>query len=161
MRGLVLVWAVGVIAISTWHLFGWFALLRLRRGRSVPALEPMLERLRRRMNIRHAVSLIETSRLNVPAVVGAFRPIILLPIGLLSELTPQQVEMILTHELAHVGRYDYVVNLMQAAVEALMFYHPAVWWISSQIRREREHCCDDIAAGSTDHIVYAPHIAGS
>ena len=73
------------------------------------------------------------------------RCVILLPISTLSGLSREQIEMILAHELAHIRRHDFFVNLLQATVETLLFYHPAAWWISRRIRVEREHCCDDIA----------------
>ena len=67
------------------------------------------------------------------------------PVSALAGLTPRQVEAILAHELAHIRRHDYVVNLLQTVVETLLFYHPAVWWLSHRIRVERENCCDDLA----------------
>ena len=85
-------------------------------------------------------------------VIGWLRPVVLVPAGLLAGLTPHQLEAVLAHELAHIRRHDYLVNLLQNIVETFFFYHPAVWWISRQIRTEREHCCDDLAAavcGST------------
>src|SRR5205814_3969509 len=81
-----------------------------------------------------------------PCVLGWLKPIILVPISATTGLSPQQIEGILAHELAHVRRNDYLVNLAQTVVETVLFYHPAVWWISRTIRQEREHCCDDIAA---------------
>src|SRR5688572_9975621 len=107
-----------------------------------------------------AVRLLETSRIDVPAVIGVIRPVIVVPIGALTGLSAQHIEAILAHELAHIRRHDYLVNLLQAAVEALMFYHPAVWWMSKQIRLERENCCDDIAAAACgDRCVYASALA--
>ena len=79
-------------------------------------------------------------------MIGVVRPIVLVPASALTELSPDHLEALLLHELAHVKRHDYLVNLLQTAAETLMFYHPAAWWISAQIRREREHCCDDLAA---------------
>jgi beta-lactamase regulating signal transducer with metallopeptidase domain len=78
-------------------------------------------------------------------VIGTLRPVILLPASTLTGLTPQQIEMVLAHELAHIRRHDFLVNLLQAVVETLMFYHPAVWWMSRRVRIERENCCDDMA----------------
>lgn len=78
-------------------------------------------------------------------VVGHIRPVILMPIGVLAGLPAAQSEAILLHELAHIRRYDYLVNILQRWVECLLFYHPAVWWISRVIRAERENCCDDLA----------------
>jgi hypothetical protein len=113
-----------------------------------PACEPWLAMARRlgsALGVRHAVRLLESTAVQVPAVVGLLRPVILLPANSLAGLLPGQLEMILAHELAHIRRHDFLVNLLQAAVETLLFYHPAVWWISRQIRVEREHCCDDLA----------------
>ena len=78
-------------------------------------------------------------------VVGWLRPVILLPASALTGLAPSQLEAVIAHELAHIRRHDYLVNLFQTTVETLLFYHPASWWISRQIRAEREHCCDDVA----------------
>jgi hypothetical protein len=79
---------------------------------------------------------------------------VLLPAVAVSGLTPTQIEALIAHELAHVRRHDYLVNLLQAAVETLLFYHPAVWWVSKQVRAEREHCCDDLAVRVCDRLVY-------
>ncbi len=76
-------------------------------------------------------------------MIGHLRPVILMPVGLLAGLPAGQIELILLHELAHIRRCDYLVNLLQTSVENLLFYHPVVWWISGVIRAEREHCCDD------------------
>jgi hypothetical protein len=95
--------------------------------------------------IRHAVRLLESAAVQVPAVVGSLRPVILLPVSALSGLTTEQVEMVLAHELAHVRRHDFLLNLLQTVVETLLFFHPAVWWMSRRVRVEREHCCDDLA----------------
>jgi hypothetical protein len=87
-------------------------------------------------------------------MVGWLKPVVLLPAVAVSGLTPSQIEALIAHELAHVRRHDYFVNLLQAAVETLLFYHPAVWWVSKQVRAEREHCCDDLAVGVCDRLVY-------
>jgi beta-lactamase regulating signal transducer with metallopeptidase domain len=82
--------------------------------------------------------------------------VVLLPVRVLTGLTPEQIEAVIAHELAHVRRHDYLVNLIQSAVEAALFYHPAVWWVSRGIRAEREYCCDDAAVRvSTDRVSYA------
>ena len=91
-----------------------------------------------------------------PTVVGILRPTILLPISFTSGLTPEQVEMILAHELAHIRRYDHLVNLLQRIIESLLFFHPAVWWVSHRIRTEREQCCDDlVVARGAQPLAYA------
>jgi hypothetical protein len=89
-------------------------------------------------------------------VVGWLRPVILVPAATIAGLTPEQLEAVLAHELAHIRRYDYVVNAAQVLIETLLFYHPAVWWVSARIRRERELCCDDLAVGCCgDAVCYA------
>jgi TonB family protein len=91
-----------------------------------------------------------------PSVVGWIEPVVLLPAATILGLTPQQLEAVLAHELAHILRYDYLVNMLQTVVETLLFYHPAVWWASARIRQERELCCDDLAVESCgDALCYA------
>ena len=103
------------------------------------------------MRISRPVRLLESAIAEVPVVIGYLKPVILIPAGLLANLPVDQVEAILLHELAHIRRADYLVNLLQTMVESLLFYHPAVWWISHVIRTEREHCCDDfVLARDTD-----------
>ena len=93
---------------------------------------------------------------NIPAVVGHFRPVILVPVGFLAGMPVEQVESLLIHELAHIRRYDYVLNIVQSFFETVLFYHPAMWWISKTVRIEREHCCDDLVVASVgDAYTYA------
>jgi GWxTD domain-containing protein len=119
-----------------------------------------MARLSAQLRVSRPVTLLESCLAEVPMVIGHFRPVILMPVGLLAGLPAAQVEAILLHELSHVRRCDYLVNLLQRAVEGLLFYHPAVWWISSTIRAEREHCCDDAAVAiSGDAHQYAMALA--
>ncbi len=144
----VLGWLVGVFGLSAWHLGGWTQLQRLRRRmvREIGApLHRRLEGLALRLGVPRAVGLLESALVDVPTVVGWLRPVILLPASALTGLRPEQLEAILAHELAHIRRYDYLVNMLQTVVEILGFYHPAVWWVSHRIRIERENCCDDLA----------------
>lgn len=146
---IVAAWSIGVVLCSLRPLFGWHTLRRLKRVGVSPASEPLLAAIRRvseRLRCRRAVSVLQSTLAQVPVVVGYFRPVILLPISLLTSLPAEQLEAVLAHELAHVRRHDFVVNLLQTLVETLFFYHPAVWWLSHQIRIEREHCCDDLVA---------------
>jgi type II secretory pathway component GspD/PulD (secretin)/beta-lactamase regulating signal transducer with metallopeptidase domain len=144
----VLGWLVGVCGLSVWHLGGWTQLQRLRR-RMVRAVgsppQQSLEELSARLGVHRTVGLLESALAEVPTVVGWVRPVILLPASALTGLSPEQLAAILAHELAHVRRYDYLVNMLQTVVEILGFYHPAVWWVSHRIRVERENCCDDVA----------------
>ena len=91
------------------------------------------------------MAIVSSIRISVPVVLGHVKPVIVLPAAALSGLSPAQLDAILAHELAHVRRHDYLVNLAQAVIETLLFYHPAVWWVSRQVRETREHCCDDLA----------------
>lgn len=102
------------------------------------------ERCRSRLGISRLVQLRCSTKIAVPAVIGWLRPIVVLPVSALSGLPPEQMEAVLAHELAHVKRADFAINFLQSLVEVLLFYHPAVWWISNQIRLERENCCDDL-----------------
>ena len=146
MRWLGFAWLAGTLGVTLWHLAGWFRIYRSMRnnGRELDA-PPVLGKLAKSLGIRRIIRLLEVASLNGPGVVGVIRPVILIPLGFFNDLTPEQVEAILLHELAHIRRHDYLVNLFQVVVESLLFHHPATWWISAQIRREREHCCDDIA----------------
>ena len=89
--------------------------------------------------------LLRSSHIESPALIGWLRPAILIPIACLTQIMPTQLDAILAHELAHVRRHDYLLNLIQTAIETLLFFHPAVWWVSSCVRQEREYCCDDEA----------------
>ncbi len=114
----------------------------------------------RRLGIRRAVQVVQSAVVQVPLVVGWLRPIVMLPASALSGLSPAQLESIIAHELAHVRRHDYLVNVLQSVAEALLYYHPACWWISRRIRVEREHCCDDIAVAMCgDGVTYATALA--
>jgi beta-lactamase regulating signal transducer with metallopeptidase domain len=150
-------WIVGVALLAVWHLCGWLNLLRWRAecSRIEGTWRSELDSMMKRMRMTGPIRLLGSARLATPAVVGILKPAILIPIALAAELTPEQAAAILAHELAHIRRHDYLFNLIQTAIETLLFYHPAVWWISSQIRRERENCCDDLAAAMSDPIEYS------
>jgi GWxTD domain-containing protein len=140
-------WAGGVLIFYLHGIGGWMVAQRLRRTGVVPAPDEWQARmcgLRQRLRVSRPVALMESCLAEVPVVIGFLRPVILLPIGLLTGLGARQVEAILIHELAHVRRCDYLVSLLQKVVEGLLFYHPAVWWVSGLIRAERENCCDDV-----------------
>ena len=96
--------------------------------------------------MRRPVRLLESAEIGTPVVLGWLKPVVLLPVGLVVGVSPAHVEALLAHEFAHLRRHDYLVNVLQRIIESLLFYHPAVWWISRRIRVEREICCDDLAA---------------
>ena len=156
---LVLFWVAGVLVCSIRLTAGWWAAARLRAAGNSPVQpewQEALERLMRKVGVKGRVKLLVSSRVEAPAVIGWLRPIVLMPIGALTGLPREHVEALLAHELAHVRRHDYLANVVQSIAEALLFYHPAVWWLSAQIRAERELCCDDAAiAACGDVLVYA------
>ena len=156
---IVTVWLAGVAILSLRLILAWLRARRLvARGatRAREHWQAAARRLSDALGVRHAVRLLESAAVEVPSVIGLVRPVILLPASALTGLTPAQLEMILAHELAHIRRHDFLVNLLQAVVETLLFYHPAVWWVSRQIRIERENCCDDLAvAVCGDPVHYA------
>lgn len=141
-------WVVGVLLMSFRLLSGWRSTRRLqRRGvQPVPeATETLFAELKHRIGDCQAARLVQSTLVGVPSIVGHVRPLVLLPASALTGLSEEQLRAILAHELAHVKRHDYLVNICQAVVETLLFYHPAVWWVSRCVREEREHCCDDVA----------------
>jgi GWxTD domain-containing protein len=152
-------WIAGVLFFQLRGLASWMAARRLRR-RGVCAAntscQALLLRLSARLRVSRPVTLLESCLAEVPVVIGYVRPVILMPVGLLAGLPAGQIESILLHELAHIRRHDYLVNLLQIVVESLVFYHPAVWWISGVMRAERENCCDDlVVATQGDAFAYA------
>jgi len=145
---LVLMWVVGVLVMSLRLAGGWWRTRALRvDGVSAgPAwAEEKLATLSARLGINRAVSLVSSVRVPVPVVLGHIRPVVVVPAAAFAGLAPAHLEAILAHELAHVRRHDYLINLAQSVIETLLFYHPAVWWVSHQVRVAREHCCDDLA----------------
>lgn len=160
---LALGWIVGVLVLSIWHLGGWAQLRRLRRVMVKPVEEHVtktLKRLADSLAVTRTIEIVESALVTVPTVIGAFKPVVLLPASALTGLTAQQLEMILAHELAHIKRGDFLVNLIQTAIDILLFYHPAAWYVSRRIRDERENCCDDIAVQVTgDSLKYARALA--
>ncbi len=151
-------WSCGVLLFSLRLLWGCRQVSTLRRSGepAQDAVTDMVARLAARMRVTRPVRVLISAVADGPSVVGWLRPLILLPSATLLGLTADQLEAVLAHELAHVRRYDYLVNLLQMLVETLFFYHPAVWWISGRIRHERELCCDDDAVRCCgDAVCYA------
>jgi beta-lactamase regulating signal transducer with metallopeptidase domain len=145
---LVRIWIAGVIFFSLRTAGGMLVVQRLQRRKAGPVALRLLQTcvdLQRRVGIKRAIRFCQCNGLDVPAVIGWFRPVVLLPMTVLTGLSQAQLEAVIVHELAHVKRWDYFVNLFQITAETWLFYHPAVWWVSRRIRLERENCCDDTA----------------
>ncbi len=150
----VLTWLVIISARSFKMVFGLYIIQRLKRTKinhlSVQ-WEQKVSSLAQNMGVKKAIILLESGIVKVPVVIGYLKPLILIPVGLINALDQGEVEAILLHELAHIRRRDYLVNLLQSLIETLFFFNPAILWLSSLIRTEREHCCDDIALRYTQN----------
>ncbi len=144
-------WLVGVLFFSLRWIGGFYFTYRLRQvgTLAVPETwEKQVQQLSIQLGVRKPVKIMASMKVQVPLVVGHLKPIILLPFGMLANLSPAQLEAILLHELAHVRRHDFLINLMLSILEILLFYHPVFWLLSNRILEERELCCDDIAVAN-------------
>jgi bla regulator protein blaR1 len=162
--------AIGIFnANSGWIVLAWFLIIALRCVQLTAGLYGVYQlkrrqtfspgeywsnritELSRQLRINKRVQLLQSGIARMPSVIGYFKPVILFPAGMLASLPPDEVEAILIHELAHIRRKDFLVNVMQHIIEIIFFFNPAVRWVSSLIRSERENCCDDIAVSQTDN----------
>jgi beta-lactamase regulating signal transducer with metallopeptidase domain len=141
-------WLLGVLTLSLRSFGGWWLIQRLRATANVEApaaVRASFRRISSALGLRRPVLLRVSSAIAGPVTIGALRALVLLPLSAATSLGPDELEVVLAHELAHVRRADFFWNLVQTLVETLFFFHPAVWWIGSRIRHERELCCDDLA----------------
>jgi GWxTD domain-containing protein len=162
LPGFVVFWLGGVLVFSTRLCCGWRFTARLRStSHPAPAeWQQTLEAIAARVKTARPVQLLITSLVDVPTVIGWLRPVILVPMECLTGLPAEHIAALLAHEMAHIRRHDYLASILQSAIEAVLFYHPAVWWISGQMRAEREACCDDLAiAACGDVLTYARALA--
>ncbi len=158
MPWVLVIWMVGVIVLSVRLLMGFVGVYRWRHN-----LAPLPERLARRIaSLSDGLGMRSFSRVFIsPTVlqamaVGYLRPMVLLPAAMLTRMQPEMLEAVIAHELAHIRRFDLWVNLAQRVTETLLFYHPAVWWLSNCLRNERELCCDALAVKVTGRrLTYA------
>lgn len=123
------------------------------RGKDISSLAPVVYRLKDKLGIKRKVKIVESIFYKIPVTIGILKPVILIPVGALTGIPYNQVEAIIAHELAHIRRHDYLINIFQSLAEIILFYHPAIWWISSMIRNEREIACDDIAMDLSDEKI--------
>ena len=141
-------WLAGVLVLSIRGLGGWWYLHRLRLDAidEIPApIRASFDRICVAFNLRREALLRLTDAIDGPMTMGVLRAIVLLPVSALTSLGPEELEVVFAHELAHIRRADFFWNVLQTIAETLFFFHPAVWWISSRVRQERELCCDDLA----------------
>jgi cytohesin len=151
-------WMIGVVLLSGRLLLGFVGICRWRRH-----LKPLPKNLTQRVTLlcerlgmrRFSRVFISPSAVQAMAA-GYLRPLVLLPASMMTQMQPEMLEAVIAHELAHIRRFDLWINLAQRVIETLLFYHPAVWWLSSQIRSERELCCDELAVRATgERLIYA------
>ncbi len=156
-------WLLGVFILALRIAFGLFVIEQLRRRNLVALPDALVERfqaLQARLGITRAIRYAECGLVNVPAVIGFFRPVVLIPVRALTGLSAEQLEALIAHELGHIKRFDVAVNFAQVVAETLFFFHPAVWWLNKRIRADREDCCDDIAVSAGGSSVgYAKALA--
>jgi beta-lactamase regulating signal transducer with metallopeptidase domain/nucleoid-associated protein YgaU len=142
------VWVLGFACVGVRFIKQWIAARSLRvrgvRGAEME-LETLFSELRRVLRVPDRVGVLVSERALSPMVVGWVTPVVVVPASVVTMLSPEQMRLVLAHELAHIRRFDHLVNMLQVLVESVMFYHPVVWWMSHQVRVEREHCCDDAA----------------
>jgi GWxTD domain-containing protein len=145
---LVAAWCAGVAIRGTYAAGGWWVAWRdVLKASGLPSagLWQTAADLARRLGVTGRYRLVTAERGTVPFVFGWLKPVLIMPVAALAGLSSRQLEAVLAHELAHIARYDALVNAFQTVVDCLLFYHPAVWWVSRRMREEREHCCDDLA----------------
>ena len=159
---LAVLWLVGVAVSALRRVGGWMMLRRLI-ARATPAAAPVASRvatLARTMGIQRAVQVVVSTDVTGPFTSGWLRPVIVLPLSMLSGLDPVHVDAIVAHELAHIRRWDYVVAIIQSVALTVLFHHPATWWLDRRLRIEREYCCDDLAVlASRDRVGYVRALA--
>nr|WKN34706.1 M56 family metallopeptidase [Tunicatimonas sp. TK19036] len=163
LSGMLVLWFSGMLFFLLRTVGKLVYLHRLTRVDTYPLStewEASVGKLRKALAIKRKVLIRASSRIRTPFVTGLFKPVILLPVSAFSQLNYEQLEAILAHELAHIRRWDDVINWLQTAIEIVLFYHPAIWWISQIIRDEREKCCDDLAVTVCGNpLVYAKALA--
>ncbi|MCP4220854.1 MAG: M48 family metalloprotease [bacterium] len=145
---IVTLWMLGVLVFMLKLAGGYLYNQRLKVYQVIEVPKSWRRRMQEfcgKLNLEKPIKLMESARVKVPVAIGHLKPVILFPVGMLTGMPREQVEALLAHELAHIARKDYLVNLFQAVADVLFFYHPAVRWISNAVRSERENCCDDIA----------------
>jgi beta-lactamase regulating signal transducer with metallopeptidase domain len=156
-------WMAGVFVLALRLAFGLLVIEYLRRRNLIALPETLVARFRAlqdRLGIRRMIRYRESSLVDAPAVLGFFRPIVLIPMRALTGLSPEQLEAVIAHELGHIKRFDVAVNFFQVIAETLFFFHPAVWWLNRRIRADREDCCDDIAVNAAgERLGYARALA--
>ncbi|MBN1596784.1 MAG: M56 family metallopeptidase [Bacteroidales bacterium] len=160
-----LLWLAGVIFFLFRMTGGMTHIYRMRTRQTFPVDKRWLnyiEIVQAKMGIRKKVQVLQSAIAKAPMVIGYFKPVILIPVSIVSGLSVNELEAVLAHEMAHIRRHDYILNLIQSVIETLFFFHPGVWYISNVIRNEREHSSDELAIKMTgDKISFVKALAQS
>lgn len=155
----VALWSVGLSLFSLRFAWGLFSVYRLKNKANPLNSDLLQEKIQvfaAVLGISRTVRLLESAAVKAPLTFGHLKPLILVPLGWVNQLSPAEAEAALAHELAHIARKDWLFNVLQALIETLFYYHPAIWWLSAQARCEREHCCDDLAVALVgNRVAYA------
>jgi beta-lactamase regulating signal transducer with metallopeptidase domain len=147
LRLIVVLWLAGTVFFSLRFAGSYLYANRLKYKNTLPVSRVLMETIAlfvQKLNIKRKIKIVESLVVKIPMVIGHFKPFIIMPAGLATALPYDQVEAIIAHELAHIKRNDYFINILKSILEVIYFYHPVIWWISSLIEKERENCCDDI-----------------
>lgn len=152
-------WMLGVLFFIAKFVFSFLYTNRLKKSK-IQSIQSKWKnkftQLEHKLEINKKIKYIESKLVNVPIVLGYLKPLIIIPVGMLTSMPSNQIDAIIAHELAHIKRNDYIINVLQSLIETIFFFHPAVWYISNQIRNERENCCDDIALSVCEEkMIYA------
>lgn len=145
---LVKIWMIGILFLSINLILKYIHTQKLKKHLTYPLrsdYKTIADRLVLKYNLKQNILFKESGLLDIPSVIGYFKPIVLLPVSMLSGIPENQLEIIIAHELAHIRRHDYLLQFIQGIIELIFFYHPVVWWLSSVVNAEREHICDDLA----------------
>ncbi|MBV1775136.1 serine hydrolase [Burkholderiaceae bacterium DAT-1] len=158
LNACVSLWAIGVIFMGARMTSGLVWLHAMRRaGHRMPDLERRIAPFMARLNIRRDIMVRAVDHLTTPMTFATFRPVILVPVALLGQISPHYLDALLAHELAHIKRFDYCINILQGMVETLLFFHPGIWWLSRSVRHLREEIADDLAASALDDACVLAH----
>ncbi len=148
-------WIIGVIGFTAKFVIDLAIVEYIKKNSFSNEETALYEGLLSEISLANQVKLRVSNVVNAPVTVGFLKPLILFPVGMMTQLTTAEVESILRHEMAHIVRKDYLVNIIQTTMEIVLFYHPLVWWLSRVSREQREYCCDDVALAQNSAMDYA------
>jgi beta-lactamase regulating signal transducer with metallopeptidase domain len=153
-----IIWILGVLLITFYRIYGFLKIrILVKQAQTIIECcwETKIKEMMQKIGLKRLIKILKSPSIDTPVVIGFLKPVLIVPVSFFSGIDSTYIEAILLHELAHIKRFDYLVNIIQLVVETIGFFHPAVWWISNRIRRERENCCDDFAVDILcDKLIY-------